>query len=124
VSDQGGAAPIDFILTALPLLALTLSVIGLGLYGYCRNVSYDIAIESARWAALADQPVSAGCELAKLELGSTLAASLSSQVRCEETITASGRMLAIAITIDFPQLGFVSAVGPIKAVGHAFAEVQ
>lgn len=123
-SSQAGAAPIDFILTALPLLALTLSVIGLGLFSYCRNVSYDIAIESARWAALADQPVSAGCERARLELASTFAASLSSQVRCEENLTSAGRMLAVEITVQFPQLGLVSAVGSIKAVGHAFAEIQ
>lgn len=123
-SGQGGAAPIDFILTALPLMALTLSVIGLGLFSYCRNVSYDIAIESARWAALADQPVSAGCERAKLELASTLAAGLSNQVRCEEKVTSGGRMLAVEVTVEFPKLGLVSAVGPIKAVGHAFAEIQ
>ena len=123
-SGQGGAAPIDFILTALPLLALTLSVIGLGLFSYCRNVTYDIAIESARWAALADQPVSAGCERAKLELAQTLAASLSSQVRCDEKVTSGGRMLAVEITVEIPKLGLVSAVGPIKAVGHAFAEIQ
>ena len=121
---QGGAAPIDFILTALPLLALTLSVIGLSLFSYCRNVSYDIAIESARWAALADQPVSAGCERAQLELASTLAASISSQVRCDEKITSGGRMLAVEITVEFPKLGLVSAADPIKAVGHAFAEIQ
>lgn len=123
-SGQAGAAPIDFILTALPLIALTLSVIGLGLFSYCRNVSFDIAIESARWAALADQSASAGCDLAKLELASTLAASFSSQVRCEEMVTVAGRMLAVEISIDFPKFSFVSAGGPLKVMGHAFAETQ
>ncbi len=106
------------------MLALTISVIGVALFGFCRNVAIDVAIESARWSALADQPIAAGCELAKRELAATLAASLPSRVSCDEMFTSKGRVMVVEILIDFPSLGLLSAKAPIKAVGHAFAEIQ
>jgi len=60
VSDRGvwdedrGSAPVEFVMVAALLTALTLGVIQLGVATYVRNVVHDAAVEGAYHGALAD----------------------------------------------------------------------
>lgn len=60
VSRQEGSAVTDFVLVAFPMLAIFTATISITLGSYARLVLLDATIEGARYAALADQDVSAG----------------------------------------------------------------
>ena len=64
--SQAGSAVANFVLLAAPLALLTVTVITISLSSFCALVIRDSAIEGARYAALADQDSSSGCERAKL----------------------------------------------------------
>lgn len=52
--DERGSAPVEFVMVAALLTALTLGVIQLGVATYVRNVVHDAAVEGAYYGALAD----------------------------------------------------------------------
>lgn len=115
---------VDFVFTALPLLAIALSVMGLAAVGYQRNVMTDIAIESARFAALADQTANSACSVAENGVKQMLAIGLKTSVACSEQSTAAGRLISVVVQGQVPNLGLLPAISVIKAEGHAYAEVQ
>ena len=123
-SDAKGSAAVDFVLISVPLVLLSLSVLGVALFGLVRNVMFDSAIEGARFAALADQNSRAGCLRAQELFIKTLGSAIKPIFLCEQTLIGSRSAIFVTIEAALPGLGFLPNDYRFKAVGHATTELQ
>ena len=105
-------------------MLLTLSVVAISLTMLLRNQLIDTAVESARYAALADQSSSDGCLRARNLISATLAQKLDLQVSCFNVAALGASQEVVQLTLRMPALGFMPANKLIKAVGHATRELQ
>ena len=119
-----GSAPLNFVLIAVPLLLLAFSVVGISLTTLLRNQLIDTAVESARFAALADQSSSDGCLRARALLAKTVAQKLDLEVRCFGESVFGVSQEVVQLTFRTPAIGFLPGSKLIKAVGHATREIQ
>lgn len=79
-SRQDGSAVTDFVLVAFPMLAIFVATISITLGSYARIVLLDSTIEGARYAALADQDITAGIAKTKQLVAAALSPALSVNV--------------------------------------------
>lgn len=115
---------VEFVLISVPLVLLALSVLGVALGGFVRNVLFDSAVEGARFAALADQDVSSGCQRAQVLLLQTLGSAIKPQIFCDEALISERRLVLVSVEARIPGLGFLPNSFNLKAVAHATAELQ
>ncbi len=101
-----------------------MSVLGVALFGFVRNVMFDSAVEGARFAALADQNSGAGCLRAQELFTKSLGSSLKPEFRCERVLIGPRSALVVTIETPIPGLGFLPNNFRFKAVGHATSEIQ
>jgi Flp pilus assembly protein TadG len=119
-----GSAAVDFVLISAPLVLLSLSVLGVALFGLVRNVMFDSAIEGARFAALADQNSRAGCFRAQALFTESLGSALKPVFQCEQTLIGSRSVMFVSIEAAIPGLGFLPNDYRFRAVAHATCEIQ
>ena len=122
--ESRGSAAVDFVLISVPLVLLALSVLGVALFGFVRNVMFDSAIEGARFAALADQNTRAGCLRAQELFRTTLGSAIKPTFQCEQAFAGSRSVIFVTIEAAIPGLGFLPNDYRFKAVGHATSELQ
>ena len=119
-----GSAAVDFVLIAVPLVLLALSVLGLALVGFARNVMFDAAVEGARFGALADQTANAGCRRAEEIFSHALGGAIKPKVQCESAIVGTRSVVVVSLEAALPGLGFLPNGKSFRAVGHATSELQ
>ena len=119
-----GSAAVDFVLISVPLVLLALSVLGVALVGFVRNVMFDAAVEGARYGALADQGASAGCLRAQEIFSKTLGGAIKSKVQCESGMVGTRSVVVVTLEATLPGLGFLPNAKSFRAVGHATSEIQ
>lgn len=94
---DGGSAVVGFVLVAVPLLLLVLTVLQAVAYLHQRAVVAAGAAEGARWAAAADRSTRDGGPVAERVLGRGLPARTAERVRCVagEEAGAAGTVLVV-----------------------------
>jgi hypothetical protein len=115
---------LDFILVSIPILLLTLSVIGLALNGFVKNIAQDLAVDTARFAALADQDSSLANERAMSGLGLILPKSFVLEVLVRRLASSATCAYEAQITLKPISVGFLSGIAPIKESARAVCELQ
>lgn len=106
------------------MVLLAMSVVGVALVGFIRNVTFDAAVEGARFGALADQDASAGCARAQELFSKTLGSAIKPSFQCEAGVVGSRSVVVVKIQLSIPGLGFLPNDRNFKAVGHATSEIQ
>lgn len=109
---------------SIPMLLLTLSVIGLALNGFVKNIAQDVAVDTARFAALADQDSSLAKARAMTGLGLILPKSFVSEVLVRRLASSATCAYEVQITLKPIVVGFLSGVSPIKESARAVCELQ
>lgn len=123
-TSERGSAVADFVLVAVPILFLALSVLGLSLASYTRLVLIDSAIEAARFSALADQTNSDGCVRAKVLFNKTFGANSVLHASCFTDLINGREYTRAVLTTDLINLGFITFGPEIKASAKAIHELQ
>ena len=114
----------DFILVSVPILLVTFSVIGLTFNGYAKNIAQDVAAETARFAALADQGATAAKDRAVQGLSRMLPRSWALDVKVARVSSSSTCLFQADVTVKPLSLGLVLGVGAIRESAHAYCELQ
>ena len=108
-SRQDGSAVTDFVLVAFPMLAIFVATVSITLGSYARLVLLDSTIEGARFAALADQDITAGIAKTKQLVATALGPGLS--VNVEGSVSRFGTVESVR---------FVSTLGINLIPGSSF----
>jgi hypothetical protein len=115
---------LDFILVSVPMVLLTLSVIGIAINGFAKNVALDIAVDTARFAALADQDAVTASDRALKHLRAVLAGSFSPNVVVSRADSSESCSYEVQVTLHPLTLGFMSGILPIRETARAVCELQ
>jgi hypothetical protein len=121
---ENGSAAVDFILTAIPLTLVFVSVISICASSYVLGLIRDTAVEGARFAALADQSSATGCQKARSLLSQVLANSLNHQISCSLVQINSKNFEAVRIEVPLPLAGTLIKTNVLEAEGWAPREEQ
>lgn len=114
----------DFILVSVPMLMVALSVIGLTFNGFARNIARDVAVETARYAALADQDYTLARDRALKGLALILPRSWAPDVQVLRMSTSSICVYEAKVSIRPLAIGFLLGIAPIKESASAICELQ
>jgi hypothetical protein len=115
---------VDFILVAVPLVLMTLSVLSISLNGFAKNVAQDIAVDAARYASLADQGASSASNRAYTGLGLLLVQGFAPEVQVTRALTGSECKYSVQVTLKPLALGLLSGIPPIEESASAVCEIQ
>lgn len=121
---DGGSAIVEFVLVSVPLVLLSLSIIGLSLASYTRLVLIDAAVEGAHYAALADQTDESGCAKAKEVFTKALAGAGALRVTCSRSQGDGATFAQVTLATNIPGLGLIPFGNEIRATSKAFSEIQ
>lgn len=101
-----------------------MSVLGLSINGFAKNIAQDISVDAARYAALADQDASAASLRAYRGLGSLLGSIYQPNVQVSRQSSGETCSYIATVTIKPLVLGFFSYIAPIKESARAVCELQ
>ena len=121
--DRGSAA-VDFVLVALPLLALLLAVLQLAAYLHVRNVVVAGAAEGARQAAAADRSTRDGGPVAEQLLARGVSARVAAGIRCRAA-EEGGAVVVVAVRCRGAVPALLALTGPVLPIdvtAHALKE--
>lgn len=107
-----------------PLSMLTMSVLGFSINGFAKNIAQDIALDAARYAALADQDASSASMRAYRGLGSLLGGIFEPDVRVTRDDSGQNCSYVVNVTIQPVILGIFSSIAPIRESARAVCELQ
>ena len=114
----------DFILVSIPMFFLTLSVIGISVNGYAKNIAQDIAIDTARFAALADQDSTTATERALSRLRAVISGSFLPSALVSRHISSEGCTYEATVTLRPLALGLLTDSVQIRESARAVCELQ
>ena len=114
----------EFVLVSTPILLLTMSVIGISVNGYAKNIAQDIAIDTSRYAALADQDESTATSRAQKKLGIGMGSIFQPRVEVVKRVTSDGCSFQAEVIMAAIPLGFVSRASLIRESAYASCELQ
>lgn len=109
---------------SIPMVLLTLSVIGLAFNGFVKNIAQDVAVDTARFAALADQDSTLAKDRAMRGLSLVLPRSFVSEVSVRRLASIVPCAIEVQITLKPIAVGFLSAITPIRESARAVCELQ
>lgn len=121
-----GAAVVEFVLVAVPLVLLLLAILQVTVYLHLRNVVVASAAEGAREAAAADRSTSDGGPAAERVLAAGVPGRVAAGITCraaEEAGVGGAVLVAVRCRGGVPAL--LAAVGPelpVDATGRAIKE--
>jgi hypothetical protein len=115
---------VDFILVSVPLVLMTLSVLSISLNGFAKNVARDIAVDTARYASLADQGASSAISRAHKGLGLLLVQGFRPDVQVTRSLSGSECKYSVQVTVKPLALGLLSGLPPIEESASAICELQ
>jgi TadE-like protein len=124
-APDAGAATVDFVLVALPLLFLLLGVLQVAAYLHLRAVVVAGAAEGARHAAAAGMSIRDGGRWAERVLADGVSARTAAGLDCVafEMPGSSGSVL-VAVRCRGAVPGLVAALGPVLPVDVAAHAVK
>jgi len=120
--DEGGSAPVEFVLVGLLLTVLTLAVLQLGLAVYVRNVVHDAAVEGAYHAALADTSLSDGESRTRAIVSRAIGASYASDIAVRESAELGHETIVVTVRATLPMVGLFGVPGMLEVAAHAPVE--
>jgi hypothetical protein len=106
------------------MLLLTLSVIGLNFNGFARNIAQDVAVDTARYAALADQDSSVARDRAIRGISLILPRFWAPDVQVLRMSTSSSCVYEATVSIRPLAIGFLLGFGQIRESARAVCELQ
>ncbi|WP_322411971.1 TadE/TadG family type IV pilus assembly protein [Microbacterium invictum] len=121
-ADERGSAPVEFVLVAVMLTALTLGVLQLGLGIYVRNVVHDAAVEGAYHAALADTTLRDGADRTSQIVARTVGAAYAGDVSVAETTALGYPAVEVSVQAPLPVIGLIGLPGLLEVSAHAPVE--
>jgi hypothetical protein len=101
-----------------------MSVIGISVNGYAKNIAQDIAIDISRYAALADQDAETAKFRAEKLLGLGIGSVFQPRVDVEKRVTSDGCSFQVGVTMVAIPLGFVTPTSFIRETAYASCELQ
>ena len=119
-----GSAPLDFILVSVPMLLVTLSVIGFTFNGYAKNIAQDVAAETARYAALADEGVTSAKVRAVQGLSRMLPRSWEPGIQVTRVTSGATCLFQAEVTVKPLSFGLLLGVGTLPESARAACELQ
>ncbi|MGZ4441759.1 MAG: TadE/TadG family type IV pilus assembly protein [Nocardioidaceae bacterium] len=121
--DQRGSAVVDFVLGVVVLVPLFLGLLQVALVLHVRNTLTSAASEGARYAATADEPLTAGVARTREQIAGALAARFARDVtaRPAEVLGAPG--VEVDVVAEVPALGLWGPAVRLTVRGHAVEEV-
>ena len=121
-----GAAVVEFVLVAVPLLFLLLAALQVAGYLHLRNVVVASAAEGARYGAVADRSTSDAGPHAERVLAEGVSERTAAGIRCaatEEAGAAGTVLVAVRCRGEVPTLvALAGAVLPVDATARALKE--
>lgn len=104
---------------------LTSATIGISLTGFCKLIAQDVAIQSARFGALADQSATsadmmASDTLKRIGFGNLFLASVDATKR----YIAESCRITVEVKLAAVPIGFVRSLTEIKESSSAVCEIQ
>ena len=106
------------------MVLLTLSVIGISINGFAKNIAQDIAVDTARFAALADQDSTTATERALTRLRAVLSGAFSPGAVVNRNISSEGCTYEVTVTLRPVAIGLLVVVRPIRESARAICELQ
>jgi hypothetical protein len=106
------------------MLLLTLSVVGVAFNGFAKNIAQDVAVDTARFAALADQNSLLASERANRLLGRTLNSAFAATVQVSQSKSTGRCTYEVNVTLKPLAIGFLSGISTIKESALAVCELQ
>ena len=106
------------------MLLIALSVIGLTVNGFARNIAQDVAVDTARYAALADQDSSLARDRAVRGLSLILPRSWAADVQVLRLSSSSSCVYEALVTVRPLAIGFILGFGQIRESARAVCELQ
>jgi hypothetical protein len=97
---------------------------GITLNGFAKNIAQDIAIDAARYGALADQTVEGAEAHAYDEIDGVLGKSFSIKVVASKNSTDSSCYVEVSVTLSTIPIGFLKTASEIKEMGFATCELS
>lgn len=114
----------DFILVSVPMVLMALSVIGIAINGFAKNVAQDIAVDTAQFAAFADQDAATSSSRALRRLDATLALDFSPNVQVSRSDAGDGCSYSVSVTLRPRAFGLLNGITTIRESARAVCEVQ
>lgn len=124
LKSNRGSAISEFILLAVPLILLALSVSTISFVVFARNVVADSVVEGARFAALADQDSESGCLRTKMLIATTLPSILKLEQKCQSVISAAGIYEVASVVARFPVISALLPAISFRVSAKAPREIQ
>jgi hypothetical protein len=106
------------------MVLLTISVIGIAINGFAKNIAQDIAVDTARYAALADQDAVTATDRAQKRLGAVLAGTFSPNVVVVRADSGESCSYEVQVTLRPMALGLISGISQIRETARAVCEIQ
>lgn len=117
--DDGGSAPVEFVLVGTLLTVLTLAVVQLALAVYVRNVVHDAAVEGAYHGALADTTPADGAARTARLIDAAVGGALVAEVSAVGTDGAAGPQVAVTVVATLPLVGLLGVPAGLEVTAHA-----
>jgi Flp pilus assembly protein TadG len=125
MSDDEGAAVVDFVLVTVLLLALFLAVFQVGLMFHVRNVIASAAAEGARFGAAANRTPAQGAVRAQQAVRDALGRRTAAGIRCSAgrtTVVSGARVVDVMCAGRVPIVFGPSPRISLTVHGHALEE--
>ncbi|CAB4632126.1 unannotated protein [freshwater metagenome] len=106
------------------MVLLSLSVIGISINGFAKNIAQDIAVDTARFAALADQDSTTATDRALTRLRAVLSGTFSPGAVVNRNISSEGCTYDVTVTLRPLAIGLLAVVRPIRESARAICELQ
>lgn len=119
-----GSAPVEFILVSVPLLLMTLSTLSLSFTGFAKNIAQDVAVDTARYASLADQSALTARERAYRGLGLLLVEGFAPEVQVTRSLTDSQCEYEVTVKLKPLVVGLISENSHIEESASAVCELH
>lgn len=96
---------------------------GITLNGFAKNIAQDVAIDAARYGALADQSVEEAQQRAYGAIQGILGKNFSARVLASKSITATNCYVEVSVSLTTIPIGFFKSASEIHEVGFATCEI-
>lgn len=121
--QDDGSAVAEFVMVAVLLVVLTLSVVQLGIALLIRNTLIDAAAEGARFGSLADATAEDGVRRTIDLISTAIGPDYASDVTARMDDFLGHTALAVTVRAPLPVLGLVGLPEALEVTGHAAVEV-
>ncbi len=111
-------------LVAAPLVLLTLTNLGIILNGFAVNVAESVAVDTARFAALADQDLESAKSRGLAVLDAQLTALFRPQVELAKLEETGNCEVEVTVTMETVPFGLLSSISEESQKASAICETQ